>query len=392
MSTYKHKHHRIYLDNAATSFPKPPEVLDAMTRCMVEAGGNPGRSSHRLALAAAEEVFACREEAAQMFGATTDRVVFTSGATHALSLAIKGLLPYCKHKKPHILCSDMEHNAVYRPLWKLGAEGKISFDTFDTLPHAPHRTTEAILASIKRKLRPDTCMLVCSHASNICSATLPIREIGELCRSMGIYFVVDGAQSAGHLDINVKEMHIDALCLPGHKGLMGPMGVGMLLTGEGVTLDTLIEGGNGVDSLVGSMGDDTPERYEAGTLPTPCIAGLRAGMAYVRRIGIANISDHEARLGAYVTQALATMPHVEVYAPRHRGGVVLFAIKGMTSEEAGAQLDAQGLCLRPGFHCSALGHTTLETPQGGALRASFGYLNTTREAEILVGAVRGLGG
>ena len=134
MSTYKRKPRTVYLDQAATSFPKPPEVLEAMTRCMVEAGGNPGRSSHRLALAAAEEVFACREEAAQMFDASPDRVCFTSGATHAINAAIKGLLPLCKHPKPHVLCSDMEHNAVYRPLWKLQSEGRITLDTLTILP------------------------------------------------------------------------------------------------------------------------------------------------------------------------------------------------------------------------------------------------------------------
>lgn len=388
MSTYKPR--LIYLDQAATTFPKPPEVLDAMTRFMTSAGGNPGRSSHRMALAAAEEVFACRQAAGEMFGVSPDRVVFTSGTTHALNMAIKGLLPHCKHKKPHILCSDMEHNAVYRPLWRLAQEGHITFDTFDTLPHTPHRTSEAILAAIRRKLRPETSMIVCAHASNICSATLPIGDIGALCRAMGLFFVVDGAQSAGHLSINVKDMHIDALCLPAHKGLLGPAGAGMLLLGEDVTLDTITQGGNGVDSLGGDMGTDTPERYEAGTLPSPCIAGLRAGLAYVKRIGIDAIARHETSLGTYVTEALMHMPHVEVYAPMHKGGVVLFSVAGMTSEEAGRRLDAEGLCLRPGFHCSALGHTTLKTPPSGALRASFGYFNTKKDAEALVAAVRGL--
>lgn len=391
MTTYPTPNRRvIYLDHAATDYPKPRQVLTAMTQCMTQSGGNPGRSSHRLALAAAREVFACRETAGKMFDVSPDRVIFTSGATHALNVAIKGLLPYCKQKIPHILCSDMEHNAVYRPLCRLRDEGRITLDVFDTLPASPHRTSEAILASIRRKLRPETAMIVCAHASNICSAVLPIREIAALCASLGLFFVVDAAQSGGHLPIQVDGMGIHALCLPGHKGLRGPMGVGMLLLGKGVTLDTLTEGGNGVDSLGTGMGSDSPERYEAGTLPTPCIAGLRAGMDYVSRIGLEEIRARECALGKYVTNALVAMPHVKVYAPDHAGGVVLFSVEGMTSEEAGRRLDGMGFCLRPGFHCSALGHTTLNTPEGGALRASFGHTNTQKDAEALVEAVRGM--
>ncbi len=388
MTTYPAKNSKaIYLDHAATSFPKPREVITAVTHSMTKAGGNPGRSSHRLALSAAREVFACRETAGEMFGTAADRVIFTSGATHAINLAVKGLLPYCKHKKPHVLCSDMEHNAVYRPLCRLRDEGRITLSTFDTLPSSPHRTNEAILDAIRRKLRPETCMLVCAHTSNICSASLPVGEIGALCHAMGIYFVVDAAQSAGHIPLSMSEMHIDALCIPGHKGLLGPMGVGMLLLGEDITLDTLTEGGNGVDSMGTGMGNDTPERYEAGTLPTPCIAGLKAGMDYVSQVGLETVWAHECALGRYLTHALCTMPHIRVYAPDHEGGTVLFSVNGMTSEEAGRRLDGMGLCLRPGFHCSALGHTTLGTPEGGALRASFGYLNTKKDAEALVDAV-----
>jgi len=362
-----------------------------MVNCMKTAGGNPGRSSHKLSLAAAQEVFACREVAATMFNTSPDRVIFTTNTTQAINMAIKGLLPSCPHQTPHILCSDMEHNAVYRPLWKLQEQRRIIFDTFDTLPQSPHRTTNAILSAIQRKMRPETSMVIMAHASNICSATLPLREIGAFCHAHGLWLVVDAAQSAGWADINMKDMHIDALCIPGHKGLLGPAGVGMLLLGENITLDTLIEGGNGVDSLLGSMGDESPERYEAGTTAVPCIAGLRAGITFVQNVGLSTIEEHEKKLGKYVTDALLSMPHVRVYAPMHTGGVVLFSVNGMTSEQAGHILDSQGFCLRPGFHCSGLGHTTLGTPEGGALRASFGYFNTQKQAEDLVWAVRGLG-
>lgn len=389
----------VYLDSAATSFPKPPAVLTAMADCMKHSGGNPGRGSHRLALAAAKEIYACREMAADMFGAEPDRVIFTGNTTHALNLAIKGILGNGSHTggrtgactdTHHVICSDMEHNAVYRPLYRLAQDRMITFDTFDTFPATPVRTEDMILSSLLSKIRPETDVVVCAHASNICSATLPIRKIGALCHRMGLWFVVDAAQSAGVMDIDVEQMNIDMLCVPGHKGLMGPQGTGMLILGKGVTLDTLMEGGNGIDSLRGEMSEDTPERYEPGTLQTPAIAGLRAGMEFVKSIGAKAIGEHERKLCARVRDALMEIPKVTVYAPRHEGGVVLFSVEGYTSEEVGQILDSEGICVRPGFHCSALGHRTLRTPTGGAVRASFGWFSKERDGEALLKAVRRL--
>lgn len=380
----------VYLDYAATSYPKPPAVLSAMSDCMKHSGGNPGRGSHRLALAAAKEIYACREEAARMFGAEPDRVIFTLNTTHALNLAIKGILGHGGHACGHAICSDMEHNSVYRPLYRLARDGIMDFDVFDTFPTAPVRTDDRILSSMVTRLRPDTKAVICAHASNICSATLPIAKIGSLCRRMGILFVVDAAQSAGAMEIDVDRMNIDILCLPGHKGLMGPQGTGMLILGRGVTLDTLMEGGNGMDSLRGEMSEDAPERYEPGTLQTPAIAGLRAGMEFVRSVGIEAIGAHERRLGAKLRDGLLELPKVTVYAPRHEGGVVLFSVEGYTSDEVGHILDTEGICVRPGFHCSALGHRTLRTPDGGAVRVSFGWGSRERDAEALLKVIKKL--
>ena len=378
----------VYLDAAATSFPKPPAVLSAMMDCMKHSGGNPGRGSHRLALSAAKEIYACRELAADIFGAEPERVIFTLNTTHALNLAIKGTLG--REGGAHAICSDMEHNSVYRPLYRLAKDGVITFDTFDTFPAAPVRTEDMILSSLISKVRPETKVVICAHASNICSSTLPVRRIGALCRRMGLLFVVDGAQSAGAVDIDVERDYIDVLCLPGHKGLMGPQGTGMLILGKGVTLDTLMEGGNGMDSLRGEMSEDTPERYEPGTLQTPAIAGLRAGMDFVKSVGIEVIGERERKLCARVRDALMEMPKVTVYAPRHEGSVVLFSVEGYTSEEVGQILDSEGICVRPGFHCSALGHRTLRTPAGGAVRASFGWFSRERDGEALLKVVRKL--
>ena len=380
----------VYLDNAATSFPKPPAVIAAMADCMKYRGGNPGRGSHTLALEAAREIYACREVAAAMFGAEEDRVIFTLNTTHALNLAIKGIMGQGGHAGVHALCSDMEHNAVYRPLYRLAREGICDFDVFDTFPAAPLRSDSMILSSLVSKLRPDTRMVVCAHASNICSAVLPIRKIGELCRRRGILFVVDGAQSAGALDLDMERDHIDVLCLPGHKGLMGPQGTGMLILGKGVTLDTLMEGGNGMDSLRGEMSEEAPERYEAGTLQTPAIAGLRAGMAFVESVGVETIGEHERALGVGLRDRLMEIPKVTVYAPHREGSVVLFSVAGYTSEEVGQRLDREGICVRSGFHCSALGHRTLGTPDGGAVRVSFGWPSRERDGEAVLRVVKGM--
>ena len=384
----------VYLDHAATSYPKPPAVLSAVTECMKHSGGNPGRGSHRLALAAAKEIYACREAAARMFGAEPDRVIFTLNTTHALNLAIKGIMGQSDYAGGqaggHALCSDMEHNSVYRPLYRLAKDGIMDFDVFDTFPTATTRTDDRILSSMVTKLRPDTKAVVCAHASNICSATLPIAKIGSLCRRMGIRFIVDAAQSAGAMNIDVDRMNIDVLCLPGHKGLMGPQGTGMLILGKGITLDTLMEGGNGMDSLRGDMSVDTPERYEPGTLQTPAIAGLRAGLKFVESVGVETIGAHEKRLGSKLRDRLLELPKVTVYAPRHEGGVVLFSVDGYTSDEVGRILDTEGICARTGFHCSALGHRTLRTPDGGAVRASFGWGSRERDVEALLKVVKKL--
>ena len=373
----------VYLDHAATSYPKPPAVLSAVTDCMKRSGGNPGRGSHSLALAAAREIYACREVAADLFGATPERVIFTQNTTHGLNLAIKGILG----RGGHAVCSDMEHNSVYRPLYRLAAEGIADFDVFDTFP-SEVPSTDRILSSLLSKIRPDTKMVVCAHASNICSATLPIAAIGSLCRRMGIRFVVDAAQSAGSIPIDLERMNIDVLCLPGHKGLLGPQGTGMLILREDMTFDPLMEGGNGMDSLRGEMGEDLPERFEAGTLQTPAIAGLREGMKFVKAVGIEAIGNRERRLYTALRERLSALPKVRLYAPKPVGGVLLFSVEGYSSEEVGKRLDAEGICVRSGFHCSALGHKTLKTPSGGAVRVSFGHASKERDADAIWKALK----
>lgn len=377
----------IYLDNAATSFPKPPSVIEAQVRCMQESGGNAGRGSHALAMAAAETIYECRTVAATFFGLDSpEQVVFTPNTTLAINIALKGLL----REGDHVLLSDMEHNAVFRPICKMASEGRITYDVFPTFPQRKKRSAEDICGAICARIRPNTRLLVCAHASNLCSSVLPLREIGALCAQKGILFVVDAAQSAGHIKINMKEAGIDALCVPGHKGLLGPQGSGLLLLRKGLFLDTLMEGGNGVDSLEGMMSEESPERYEVGTLPTPAIAGLCEGIRCVSRMGLEAIASHEVALNRYLQEHLLRMRGIRVYVPNHIGSVLLFNVRGLSADTVGRWLGERGICVRSGYHCSALGHKTLRTPNGGAVRVSPGIWNTANDMDCLLEALSSL--
>ena len=374
----------IYLDNAATGYPKPQRVVDRVREFMQNDGGNAGRGSHELAMRAAQTVFECRSRLAELFDADSpERVCFALNTTQALNTCIKGILK----KGDHVLISDIEHNAVYRPVYKLYSSGIIEYDLFPSLVLDPERSAERICKGIEARVKRNTKMLICTGASNICSATMPLFEIGRLCRRLGIIFAVDGAQCAGHLPISLKKMNIDILCLPGHKGLFGPQGCGVMMLGRELQMNTLIEGGNGVDSLDGSMSYDIPERYEAGTLPLAAIAGLSAGLEVLRTIGIDRICEHERKLFCRACEQLGEIKGIRLYASQHEGAVLLFNIDGKGSEESARRLGDQGICVRGGYHCCALGHKTLGSDTGG-VRVSFGPFNSSDDVDALCRAVK----
>ena len=374
----------IYLDNAATSFPKPSSVSREMVRCMQKYCGNPGRGSHALSLAAAEKVYECRAELAALMNAgNAENVVFTLNATMALNMAIKGLI----RDGDHVLISDMEHNAVLRPVHRLAADGRITYDVFPTYPTDPSRSPAEICAAIRQRIRPNTRLLVCAHASNICSAALPLDAIGALCHEHGILFVVDASQSAGHLPIDVGQMQIDALCLPGHKGLFGPPGTGALLLGDGIRPDTLLEGGSGYNSRDPFMPDDAPERYEAGTLPTAALAGLCEGIREIRRQGVATIREHERILVSLLKERLLECDRITLYASHHSGGILLFNVDGIPADGVGQLLNERGFCVRSGLHCAPLAHATLLTPPSGAVRVSPALFNTAAQINAFADCV-----
>ncbi len=380
------KNQIIYFDNAATTFPKPQIVIAAALDCMESWCGNAGRGSHKLAMRSAEAVFEARETLADTFGASPENVVFTLNTTYALNMAIKGAMT----RGAHALISNMEHNSVLRPLARLAADKVARYDIFTAYDDKRRLSSADIISNIISKLRPETKLLVCTHASNICSYSLPIREIGKLCRRYGITFIVDAAQSAGHLPINMREDCIDVLCMPAHKGLYSPQGLGIMIVGDGISLGTLIEGGNGVNSLDIGMGGDLPERHEAGTLCTPAIAGLCEGLRFVRELGTDAISAHEEALCKRGAEMLGSISGVKLYAPQHKGGILLFNVGDMSADDAGRILSEHGFCLRTGYHCAPLAHTALGTGEGGAIRASFSIFNTAAEVDALYREVKSI--
>ncbi len=377
------KKETVYLDNAATSFPKPEEVNSAAYECMQKYCGNAGRGSHRLAMASAEKIFECRALLSDTFGCEPERAVFTLNTTYALNMAIKGVMS----DGGHMLISNMEHNSVLRPASSLSDSGKAQYSIFKVWDGGP-MSKESIMAELDSLVRPETRLIVCTHASNICSYTLPIAEIGAYCKSRKIRFCVDAAQSAGHLPINMEEMNIDILCMPSHKGLYGPQGCGVMLLGKDIDIETLIEGGNGVNSLDRNMGDLPPEKYEAGTLSTPSIAGLCEGIRAVNKQGAENISLHQKQLWMRAYEKLSKLQRVKIYASSHQGSILLFNIDGIRADEVGERLGEAGICVRAGFHCCPLGHAALGTGDGGAVRVSFGIFNTERDVDILCDEIK----
>lgn len=362
----------VYFDNAATTNPKPPEVLaavqDALRSC-----GNPGRGSHKLSLKASELIYNCRESAAELFSANAENVSFTMNATQSLNFAIKGLV----NKGDHVLIDNLAHNASYRPLMALCSSGYCSADIYDGLN----------IDDIYSKLKPNTSVIIATHQSNISSDTVDIEKIGKICREKGIYFIVDASQSAGHIPIDIQKMNITALCLPGHKGLFGPMGVGLLISAPDTYYRTLIEGGAGINSLDKEMPDELPERLEAGTLPLAAIAGLNAGIKFVNQTGICRIHERECELTDYMIRQMPKDERVSFYGSCD-GPVFSFNVEGKSPSEIGKRLSDKGICVRTGYHCAPLAHRTLGSIENGSVRVSISYFNRKSDADSFIGEMR----
>jgi cysteine desulfurase family protein len=329
-----------------------------------------------MAMTTAQQVYNCREAAAELFGiADPSRVIFTPNCTMALNIVIKGILS----GGGHAVVSDMEHNSVIRPLEAMAQFG-VSYNTAAVCEADPARTVE----NFRRCIRPSTRLILCTHASNVFGTVLPIREIGKMAHDHGIPFAVDAAQSAGILSIHMERDHIDFLCTPGHKGLYGPMGTGMLICHGKQSLTTLVEGGTGSRSLLAAQPEELPDRFESGTLNVPGICGLHAGMAWIRRQGISSVALHEMNLMQRLYDLVCEDERIMVYTKRPEMGasvpVLSLNIVGMSSEETASRLSAQGVAVRAGLHCAPSAHTHAHTLPGGTVRLAPSVF--TRRADV----------
>lgn len=373
----------IYLDNAATTGRKPAGVIKAVDLSLRELSANPGRSGHTASLKAADAVYSVREKIAELFGASgAENVVFTLNCTHSINCVIKGVLKAGEHA----VTSSLEHNSVMRPLIKQ----EIPFDT----AYVSLTDDRLTLREFEKKIRPDTGLVICTGASNVLGKTLPIAEIGALCRERGVLFAVDAAQIAGVIPINMREMNIDYLCIAPHKGLYAPMGIGVLICERPIE-NTIIEGGTGTNSSELVQPDTLPERLESGTVNLPAIMGISAGIDYVKQIGINKIYTHEMKLIRYLYKELSKTEKVQLYTPEPKDGiyapVLSFNVYGKTSAEVSQYLSDKGIAVRGGLQCAPSAHRQIGTLERGAVRVSVAAFNTPAEILSLIKAVRRIG-
>ena len=358
-----------YLDFGATSLEKPPQVARAVQWAMANCA-NPGRGGYKAAEKAAKAVFECRERAGRLFGCGPEQVVFTANCTHGLNIAIRSVV------KPgmKVAISGFEHNAVTRPLQTLGVEkivaGRKLFDWEDAMSRFEDALKRADAA-------------VFTHVSNVFGYILPVEEMASLCRSRGIPFIIDAAQSAGSIPVSLEKLGADFIAMPGHKGLLGPQGTGLLLCGSAG--EPLLVGGTGSESIRQDMPDDLPERLEAGTLNVPGIAGLAAGLAYLERTGVERIGEKEHRQTLHCADGLEKLGY-HVFSGPHQAGTVSF-LPECDCEEAAELLASRGIAVRAGLHCAPLAHESAGTLERGTVRISFGFDAGNAQTERLLWAV-----
>lgn len=369
----------IYLDNAATTFPKPERVYKAVDEFMREVGGSAGRASNWRALETGRKVYSARAALAELLGVHDPlRIAFAKNATEAINTAIWGLL------KPgdHVVTTSVEHNSVMRPLHAAGRRG-ISHTVVECA-----RDGGLDVGRLEKEIRSETSLIIINHASNVTGTILPVADVATVAREHGKPILVDAAQTAGRLPINVESDGIDLLAFTGHKELFGPQGTGGLYVREGLDLVPTSFGGTGSRSSDFEQPHDMPDRLESGTLNSPGIAGLGAGVDFVTETGIAAIRNHELELMGRLLDGLAGIKGIKVYGPEDpdkRVGIVPLTFEGYWPPDAARILDSRyGIAARPGLHCSPLAHRTIGTVETGALRVSLSYLNSDDDVNYLL--------
>ncbi len=377
---------KVYLDNAATSWPKPPGVVRAISDHLLYSGASPGRSGHVMSLKAAREVFETRELIARFFNLpASERVIFTNNGTAALNQAFHGLL----NPGDHVIISHLEHNSVYRPLKYLESRGAIEITVVGGNEEADFDFNQ-----FQNSFRPNTRLVATLHGSNVSGAVLPINQIGEICRSKGVLYLVDAAQTAGLISIDVDRDSIDILAFSGHKNLLGPTGIGCLCLKEDLPLKKIFRGGTGSRSEMAEHPDFYPDRLEAGTLNTLGIAGLKAGLETILKLGVDNICRQQIQMTDYLVGQLSKIEEVtqiEVANQQLRLPLVSIIIKGVPPSETALQLDTDfKIMTRAGLHCAPLAHKAFGTFPEGAVRLSPGIFTTRKEIDFTVEAIRKL--
>ncbi len=365
----------IYLDNAATSFPKPESVCGEMDRCMREYCANPGRGGHFLSIRAGMAVTHARDTVCELFSISNPmNLVFTKNATEALNIAIKGLVyPGC-----HVITTAMEHNAVMRPLRTLERDMGIEVSEVKS-----NKLGEVDPEDIRRSIKSNTALIISTLSSNVNGIIMPIGQIGRISREYGAAFLVDASQGAGSLHVDVEAQCIDMLAFPGHKGLLGPQGTGGLFVRDGISIRTLMEGGTGSNSEYMYQPEIMPDKFESGTLNTPGIVGLGAGAGFVLQTGSETIRDHKSRLVKLFADGLSQIPGVIQYSvpdKERNSGIIAINLADMDSSELSFMLDRDhGIFTRAGLHCSPAAHSVLGTLGRGVVRFSFGCFNTEND-------------
>lgn len=355
----------IYLDNAATTSPKPAQVIEKLTEGSHRFSANPGRSGHSFSLECADKLYECRKNISSFFNLNApERCIFTYNCTTAINMVLKGTL----QKGDHVIISDLEHNAVIRPLNSLSMHG-VEF----TKVHVVRGNYDQTVANFRKAIKKNTRLIFCTHASNVTGNVLPVKAIAELAKQHGILFGMDAAQSAGTLLIDMESLGADFICIPSHKGLYGVMGCGALLLGENAKLRVLIEGGTGSNSLLPTQPEEYPERLESGTVNLPGIIAMSAGVDFVRQRGISEIFRHELEFCKQLEYELSYLENVTVHSCTDlscRSALTTVTVKGMDSETLAIKLSDEGFAVRGGLHCAPDAHRALNTLDGGAVRIS----------------------
>lgn len=373
----------IYFDNAATTYPKPEDVYIAVDECLRKYCANPGRGGHKLSLESGRVLLETRELLAELFNVVSvENIVLTHNATDSLNLALKGFLK----KGDHVIVTSMEHNSVMRPLKALEKRG------VKTTVVRCSKTGELKLSDIEREIGKDTKLIVSTHASNVVGTLMPIADIGALAGKYEVEFLVDASQTAGVYEIDVEKMNISMLAFTGHKSLLGPQGTGGLYIRKGLILEPMKEGGTGSVSESLEQPDIMPDRFESGTHNTPGIAGLCAGLKFIRRTGIAKIRDHEMKLAQTFIDGLKELDAVKIYGTldiNMHAPVVSINIGDTGSSEISYILDQSfDIATRSGLHCAPEAHRTIGTLEQGTVRFSFGYYNTIEQINTALAAIQ----